>query len=90
MYDPNSNTTLIIIPKHPYLLVNHLEYRSLDTPCQPITEQDTYLCLQDNEIINQEDTCLVKLMKFQTNLTLCEQHTVQVERVRITNINIVG
>jgi hypothetical protein len=85
IFNPLKNTTLIIIPQYPYLLVNRLKYKSLRSPCEQI-EGDRFLCYEDAVEQYPGETCIEQLMQLKNNYTACKQTTVQIEETRILRI----
>lgn len=79
--DPETNLTLIILPKYPYLIVKGLNASSLPTPCKPI-EDGIYLCDETQTIVPIEDTCILDLMRYSNNVS-CVRIPIELEEVKI-------
>lgn len=79
--NPETNLTLIILPKYPYLIVKGLKASSLATPCR-ILEDGIYLCDEIQTIVPVEDTCILDLMKYSKKAS-CTQISVELEEVKI-------
>ncbi|CAF4918472.1 unnamed protein product [Pieris macdunnoughi] len=80
-----SSKTYTIIPKYPYLLVNGLKYRNVLSPCESI-EDNKYLCSEENMATDNEETCIEELMLIKNNYSLCHQHQIRIEKLKIQKI----
>lgn len=80
-----SSKTYTIIPKYPYLLVNGLKYRNVLSPCESI-EDNKYLCSEENMATINEETCIEELMLIKNNYSLCYQHHIRMEKLKIQKI----
>lgn len=87
IFHESENKTLAIIPKYPYLMAKGLTYLPLIKPCRPLSADDQFLCTADNQALYYEPTCLEQLMKFADNLTSCKQHQVQIEKIKVQQVN---
>ena len=81
------NKTLAIIPKYPYLLAKGMKYLPLVKPCRPLSAGDQFLCTADNQALYHELTCIEQLMKFEDDHTRCKQREIQIEEVRVQQVN---
>lgn len=81
------NKTVTIIPKYPYLLAKGIKYLPLVKPCRSLSNSDQFLCTSDNLALFYERTCIEQLMKFEDDLTPCKQHQVQIEEVKVQQVN---
>lgn len=76
------DSTVVILPKYPYLIAKGLKIRLLSHPCQEI-EEASFLCTDDemSQFIN--DPCVTDLMTYAENVTSCIQIPITIERVRV-------
>ncbi|XP_045770256.1 uncharacterized protein LOC123870843 [Maniola jurtina] len=83
----SNSKTLAIIPKYPYLLAKGIKYLPLVKPCQSFSTGNQFLCTADNRALYYELTCIEQLMKFEDDLISCKQHQVQIEKIKVQQIN---
>lgn len=84
--NPETNLTLIILPKYPYLIMKGLKANSLSTPCKTI-DDGVYLCDELQTIVPVEDTCILDLMRYSNNVT-CTQIPIELEEVKVESLQI--
>ncbi|XP_028168852.1 uncharacterized protein LOC114363877 [Ostrinia furnacalis] len=87
IFQESQNVTLSIFPKFPYLLAKGLKYLPIVTPCRPLAAGDRFLCSTDNQALHNEPTCVEQLMRFSKDLTSCKQHQIQLEEVKLQQLN---
>ncbi|CAG9794632.1 unnamed protein product [Diatraea saccharalis] len=75
-------STVIIIPKYPYLLVKGSKIRLLNQPCQEI-EESSFVCTNDEKLQFVQDHCINDLITYVENVTSCTQIPVSIEKVKI-------
>lgn len=83
---PETNLTLIILPKYPYLIVKGLKAKSLMSACKNI-DDNTYLCDELQTVVPVEDTCMLDLMRYSHEAS-CEQIPIELEKVKISPLQI--
>ncbi|XP_047522866.1 uncharacterized protein LOC125061448 [Pieris napi] len=83
---PETNLTLIILPKYPYLIAKGLKAKSLSTPCKNI-EEEIYLCDELQTMVPVEDTCILDLMKYSHNVS-CKQIPIEFEEIKVELLQI--
>lgn len=87
IFHESENKTLAIIPKYPYLLAKGMKYLPLVKPCRPLSAGDQFLCTADNQALYYELTCVEQLMKLKDDHTPCKQREIQIEEVRVQQVN---
>lgn len=85
VYDPITQKTVTIIPKHPYLMVNRLKFRPVANPCDEI-EDNKFLCSSDNFVPYPTETCIEQIMTLKQNCSSCQQHVIHIEKEKIQKI----
>ncbi|XP_063891526.1 uncharacterized protein LOC135117073 [Helicoverpa armigera] len=86
IFHDTENKTLAIFPKYPYLLAKENRYSPIAIPCRPFSAGARFLCTADNRIPFYEPTCVEQLMNFENDLTLCKQHPIEIEQVRVQQV----
>lgn len=76
------NSTVVIIPKYPYLLAKGLKTRLFTHPCQEVDEF-RFLCTDDGMLQYIQDPCITDLMTYAENVTSCIQIPITIEKIRI-------
>lgn len=87
IFHESGNKTLTIFPEYPYLLAKGMKYLPIVKPCQALLAGDNFLCTPDNHALYYEPSCMEQLMKFDNDHSHCEQHQIEVEEVKIQQIN---
>nr|XP_049702875.1 uncharacterized protein LOC126055956 [Helicoverpa armigera] len=57
-----------------------------DDALKPFSAGARFLCTADNRIPFYELTCVEQLMNFENDLTLCKQHPIEIEQVRVQQV----
>lgn len=79
----NLNKTVLIIPKHPYLIANGSKTFSVYRRCQEL-ERSLFLCYEDAVVPEiMMDTCVADLIKFTINTTSCTPVPVKIDEIKI-------
>lgn len=81
------DSTVVIIPKYPYLLVKGLKIRLFTHPCQEVDES-RFLCTDDGMPQYSHDSCVTDLMTYAENITSCIQIPITIEKIRIQSLQI--
>lgn len=63
-------STIIIVPKYPYLIAKGLKTRLLDHPCKEI-DKASFLCYEREVLQFINDPCVTELMTYNENATSC-------------------
>lgn len=87
IFHESENKTLSIFPKYPYLLAKGTKYLPIVKPCRPLSAGDHFLCNADHRALYHELTCIEQLMRFDDDPTHCTQHQVQIEELKIQQVN---
>lgn len=80
--NPETQKTITIIPKHPYLMVNRLNYRPVRRPC-PEIEDNKSICSGDDLVPEPAESCIEDIMLLKENSTNCIQNFIQIEETKI-------
>jgi hypothetical protein len=78
----NHNQITLIIPEHPYILVNGSKTEPVATPCTEI-EEGLFLCQEDKILTLTPDRCVADLMKFNSNINSCHPMVANIKGVKI-------
>ena len=86
IFHKSENKTFSIIPKYPYLLAKGTKYLPIIKPCRSLAAGEQFLCKEYHQTLYPEITCIEQLLKFEDNVTQCEQRQIDIENVRIQRI----
>lgn len=81
------NSTVVIIPKYPYLLAKGLKTRLFTHPCQEVDES-SFFCTDDGMLQYSQDPCITDLMTYAENVSSCTQIPITIEKIRIQFLQI--